>query len=163
MVMEEIGSVLGGLMGGGGSLVDVSEHDPHVEVDPNVTVTDSHSSSNYSSTTDDHESNSHNTTIVYQQAESHQEVTHGGGGHHAHFDPEVYEMQKHLKEEGFDPGALDGMMGAHTQHALVEEESYEMHHEHQETGRQSHEHQGHPVPPESEDHQPAPTTGDDAY
>ncbi len=175
--MGEILTVAEGLLGlgGGGPLVDThtDEHQTNTDVGVDVNVSDDHEIGSHNTSID-----SHNVTIQQYYSEEHHQEVHsgggggggGGGGHHAHFDPQVYEMQKHLQEEGFNPGALDGLMGPQTQHALMEDEQFEMrqhqhghhggetdgedtsysvdHHEHYEHHEQHH---GHVAPPADDD------------
>jgi hypothetical protein len=138
---------------GGEPLVSAGNDDAHetnVTFDTNVDA-GTHDSHNVSTSVD-----SHNTTFNYYGAApaTHDGESHGGAtAHHghAHADPQVLALQQRLLEEGFDPGALDGIMGPHTEAALLAQQAayghhgdHEGHHHHGDHGHhEHHEHHEH--------------------
>lgn len=72
------------------------------------------------------------------------------GGYHA--DPTVLALQQRLLENGFDPGALDGVMGPHTEAALAAEQAFWAHQQQAEHGGHGEHHPHHQYGHESYPH-----------
>jgi hypothetical protein len=114
---------------------------------------DSHDSANFSLFNFGEAPNPHDAASHSTAPSSYDAAPHGGASAHhggSHCDPAILALQQRLLDAGFDPGAVDGIMGPHTEAALAAEQAayahlqqdgygqYEAHHHHAE-----HAHSGH--------------------